>query len=675
MQMLLRGFLALTIGAAPLLGPPEASWGAEGGNLNLSELGIEELLNIQVTSVAKKGQKLSDAAAAVFVVTREDIRRSGATSIPELLRMVPGLQVARLDANKWAISARGFNDRFADKLLVLMDGRTVYTPVFSGVYWDVQDTMLEDIDRIEVIRGPGAALWGANAFNGVINIITKHAQETQGSLLSAGAGTGERGFGGARHGGRIGDDTYYRLYARYFDRSGGVDAAGREGEDDWSVLRGGFRVDSDLTARDTLTVQGDIYHGREGETYNLPLLVPPFSRTLDARTDMAGGNILTRWTRSLSDTADLSLQLYYDRTEREMAVWGENSDTIDVDFQNRFRFGSRQEITWGFGYRFSHERMDSSPAVTFSPENRSDDLYSFFLQDDISLIEERLRLVLGSRFEHNEFTGFEIQPNARLIWTPDYRQTLWAAVSRAVRTPSLAETTYRNESVTVAPGTDTGGLPALLSVSGSEGFKSGTLLAFEAGYRAEPVEHLTVDLSLFYNRYNDLRSFELGTPFVATPPPHIVFPAVLANKMNGETWGIEAVADWAAREWWRLQAAYTYLKMGLDLDSGSNSQPYLKFVEGTSPRHQGSLRSSMDLGRGVELDLWIRYVDRLHFFAIDRYVTVDARLAWKPVRNLELSLVGRNLADSHHPEFNSLILPTAPTEVERSYYGKVTWRF
>ncbi|MRR07522.1 MAG: TonB-dependent receptor, partial [Deltaproteobacteria bacterium] len=404
----------------------ELVWGSDGQNLNLSELGLEDLMNIQVTSVSKKEQKLSDAAAAVFVVTREDIRRSGATSIPEVLRMVPGIQVARLDANKWAVSARGFNDRFADKLLVLMDGRTVFTPLFSGVYWDVQDTMLEDIDRIEVVRGPGAALWGANAFNGVINIITKHSQETQGGLLSAGGGTEERGFGGARFGGRVGDDTYYRLYAKYFSRDAGVDASGDRGEDDWSVLRGGFRVDSDLSANDSVTVQGDIYRGKEGETYTIPLLIPPFSRTFDWDTDIAGSNILSRWTRTLSDTADMTLQLYYDRTERDMAIIGEDRDTIDVDFQNRFKCGSRHEIVWGWGYRFSHESITNKVAITFAPNRRSDNLYSFFAQDDISLIEDRLRLVLGSRFEHNEFTGWEIQPNIRLIWTPDYRQTVWA---------------------------------------------------------------------------------------------------------------------------------------------------------------------------------------------------------------------------------------------------------
>uniref|UniRef100_A0A831XL89 TonB-dependent receptor n=1 Tax=Geobacter metallireducens TaxID=28232 RepID=A0A831XL89_GEOME len=677
MKLFSRWLLALTIGAAPFLGHPEASWGAEGGNPDLSELSIEELLNIQVTSVAKREQKLSDAAAAVFVVTREDIRRSGATSIPELLRMVPGLQVARLDANKWAVSARGFNDRFADKLLVLMDGRTVYTPLFSGVYWDVQDTMLEDIDRIEVIRGPGAALWGANAFNGVINIITKHAQETQGGLLSAGAGTEERGFGGVRHGGRIGDDTYYRVYARYFDRSGGVDAAGREGADDWSVLRGGFRFDSDLTARDTLTVQGDIYSGREGETYTVPLLVSPYSRTFDWHTDMAGGNVLCRWTRALSDTADLSLQLYYDRTEREMAVLGEDRDTIDVDFQNRFRYGSRQEIMWGFGYRFSHESIANTVTVSFTPNRRSDNLYSFFLQDDISLINETLRLVLGSRFEHNDFTGVEIQPNARLIWTPDYRQTVWAAVSRAVRTPSSAEQHFRNDLSTSPPGTAHPTLPVLFSGFGSEDYQSEEVTAYELGYRVAPAEHFSLDMAAFYNNFSRLRTLEFEALFPETspPPPHLVLPGITSNKMHGETYGVEAAAEWLPLDWWRLKAAYSFLEMRMRLDSDSNSLFYLGFTQDTSPQHQGSLRSSMDLGMNVELDLWLRYVDQLPEFDIDRYVTFDARIAWKPTRNLEFSLTGRNLVDNQHLEFKSTILATTPTEVERSYYGKVTWRF
>ncbi|GLI38940.1 TonB-dependent receptor [Geobacter hydrogenophilus] len=676
MLLLSKWAPALMICTIPLIGLIEPSWGSEDENLNLSELGLEDLMNIQVTSVSKKQQKLSDAGAAIFVVTREDIRRSGATSIPEVLRMVPGIQVARLDANKWAVSARGFNDRFSDKLLVLMDGRTVFTPLFSGVYWDVQDAMLEDIDRIEVIRGPGAALWGANAFNGVINIITKHAQETQGGLLSAGAGTEERGFGGARYGGRVGDDTYYRLYTKYFNRDGGVDAAGNEGKDDWSVLRGGFRVDSDLTAQDSLTVQGDIYHGKEGETFTVPLVAPPYSRTFNSDTDIAGGNLLSRWTRKLSDTADMALQLYYDRTERDMAILGEIRDTIDVDFQNRFRWGSRQEIMWGLGYRFSHESITNKIPISFTPDKRSDNLYSLFVRDDIALIEEKLRLVLSSRFEHNDFTGFEIQPNARLIWTPDYRQTVWAAVSRAVRTPSSAEENFRNDISVYPPGTVNQTLPVLFSGFGSRDFKSEDVIAYELGYRVAPAEHFSVDIATFYDNFSRLRTLEFGTPYLeVSPSPHLVLPGITSNKMHGESYGVEVAADWLALEWWRLHAAYSFLEMQMRLDPDSNSLFYLGFTQGTSPRHQGSLRSSMELGRSVELDVWVRYVDRLPEFDIDRYVTLDARLAWKPTRNLELSLVGRNLTDSHHPEFNSAIISTAPTEVERSYYGKITWRY
>lgn len=671
-----RWAVVLMICTIPSMGIPVLSWGSEGENLNLNELGLEDLMNIQVTSVAKKEQKLSEAAAAIFVVTREDIRRSGATSIPEVLRMVPGIQVARLDANKWAISARGFNDRFADKLLVLMDGRTVFTPLFSGVYWDVQDTMLEDIDRIEVIRGPGAALWGANAFNGVINIMTKHAQETQGGLVSTGGGTEERGFGGARYGGRIGDDTYYRLYAKYFSRDGGVDAAGNKGEDDWSVLRGGFRVDSDLTAHDTVTVQGDMYRGTEGETYTVPLLVPPYSRTFHSDTDISGGNILSRWARTFSDTADMALQLYYDRIERDIAIVDEDRDTFDVDFQNRFRSGSRHEIVWGFGYRFSHERITNTDVITFAPDRRSSNLYSFFVQDDISLIEEKLRFVLGSRFEHNDFTGFEIQPNARLIWTPDNRQTAWAAVSRAVRPPSSAERHFRNNISVSPPGTAHPTLPVLFSGFGSENYKSEEVVAYELGYRIAPAEHVSIDIAAYYDNFSRLRTLEFETPYLETAPlPHLVLPGITSNKLHGETYGVEVAADWLAFEWWRLQASYSFLEMQLRLNSDSNSELFLNFTQGTSPRHQGSLRSSMDLGRGIELDLWVRYVDRLPFFNIDRYVTCDARLAWKPTRNLELSLVGRNLADNQHPEFDSTIITTAQTEVERSYYGKITWRF
>ncbi len=392
--------------------------------LELTDMSLEELMNIKVTSVSKRPEKLSHAEAAVFVITQEDIRRTGVTSIPEALRMVPGVEVARIDANKWAISARGFTRMFADKLLVLIDGRTVYTPLFSGVYWDVQDTLIEDVERIEVIRGPGASLWGANAVNGVINIITKHAKDTQGGLLSMTTGTEENAVGGVRYGGKINEETYYRFYTKYLNHDDFVNSADQDMNNDWEVFRSGFRVDSGLSDTDSLTVQGDIYGGGIGSTYQTPILQEPYAVDLDFNDAIAGANLLSRWNRFFSDSSDISLQMYYDWTKREINVGGEERDTFDLDFQHHIRLNSRNDFLWGLGYRYTADSFDESTTAALEPSSRSDHLFSLFIQDEMELIEELLKLTVGSKFEHNDYTGFEYQPTARLLWTPHPRHAV-----------------------------------------------------------------------------------------------------------------------------------------------------------------------------------------------------------------------------------------------------------
>ncbi len=371
---------------------------------DLTELSLEELMDIEITSVSKKPERLADAAAAIFVITQEDIRRSGVTSIPEALRMVPGINVARIDSNKWAITSRGFNGRFANKLLVLIDGRIVYAPSFSGVYWEVQDTLMEDVDRIEVIRGPGATLWGANAVNGVINIITKSVADTQGGLVAMGAGTKERGFGGVRYGTDMGEATYGRFYAKGFKRDEFVHTTGDDAGDDWDMLRGGFRVDSLLYDRDPVTVQGDIYHGNINQTLNLSILSAPYSDILEDKSKVSGWNLLTRWQHTLSPTSDLTLQAYYDRTDRDDAVYGEIRNTFDIDLQHQFAAYERHEVIWGLGYRYVHDDIstNSSNTLILDPDSSSDELFSAFVQDKITVIEDYLWLTIGSKFEHND---------------------------------------------------------------------------------------------------------------------------------------------------------------------------------------------------------------------------------------------------------------------------------
>ena len=624
-----------------------------------------------VTSVSKKEQKLSEAAAAVYVITQNDIRRSGATSIPEALRMVPGLQVARLDANKWAVSSRGFNGRFANKLLVLVDGRSVYTALFSGVYWDVQDTVLEDVERIEVIRGPGATLWGANAVNGVINIITKHAKDTQGGLTTAGGGNEERGFGEVRYGGKIGEDAYYRAYAKYFDRDSGT-----HGADDWHAGRVGFRADWNVNEIDALTFQGDYYDGEGGERATYPILSPPFSETVEDDSPFSGGNILFRWAREFSEASDLALQMYYDRTERDTTFVAQEHDTFDVDFQHRFRPVEGQEIVWGLGYRFIADDLEGSSALVVDSENREDHLISAFIQDEISFMEDQLRVTVGSKLEHNDYTGFEFQPSGRVSWTPRERDTLWAAVSRAVRTPSRIETSEGRGRINLAAFPGPGGAPILASLFANPDMESEDLIGYELGYRTRVTDRFTLDIAGFYNQYDDLRTLDMETPFMeATPaPPHVVIPFRAGNKMDGETYGVELAAEWKVLKWWCLDAAYSYLQMELHVDADSGDI-LSEAEEGQSPHNQFSLRSSMDLPANLEFDCWFRYVDNLPDPGVDSYVTLDARVGWKPRENLELFVVGQNLIDSDHREFAPSFLQTQATSVQRGVYAGLTWRF
>ena len=645
---------------------------------DLTELPIEDLMNIEITSVAKKQQKISDAAAAIFVITQEDIRRSGATSIPEALRMAPGVEVAHINANQWAITIRGFNSRFANKLLILIDGRSVYSPLFSGVFWDVQDTLLEDIDRIEVIRGPGATLWGANAVNGVINIITKHAKDTQGGLMSAGTGTEERGFGEVRYGGKLGNDTQYRVFAKYFNRDSAARTSGYNAHDEWDMLRGGFRFDSKLSSQDSITLQGDVYKGRPEQTLTVASAEAPFAQTFNDDIHNQGGNLLGRWIHTFSQSSEMALQMYYDRTDRKESINGEKRNTFDTDLQHRFDLGERQEVVWGLGYRFTRDNIKNSFPVSFIPDQRTHYLFSGFAQDDIVLFKERLRLTLGSKFEYNDFTGFEIQPNVRLLWKPQPRHSLWGAVSRAVHTPSRADEDVRVNASVIPPFTPSnpGPLPAYVTLFGNPNLKSEELVAYELGYRFQATKRLSFDIASFYNVYDHLRSAEPGMPSVQTspPPPHILFPIVVYNQLKGKTYGVEVAGDWRPLEWWRIQASYTYLQIKL---SGSESLDSTAHVdEGRSPRHQFHLQSSMDLRRDLECDLNFRFVDKLPDFNVKSYASLGVRLAWKPCPNLELAIVGQNLLSNHHAEFKGeAIMSSLPTEIERGVYGKITWRF
>src|SRR6202162_3065305 len=533
---------------------------------DVTALSMEDLMNIQVTSVSKRTQKVADAAAAIFVITQEDLRRSGATSIPEALRLVPGLEVARIDENKWAIGSRGFNGRFDNKLLVLIDGRSVYTPLFSGVYWNVQDVMLEDIDRIEVIRGPGATLWGANAVNGVINIITKKAKATQGAVVTAGGGNEERGSVAGRYGDKIGSDVSYRVYGKYFDWAPSQYANGGTANDGWEAQRGGFRADYTPAGSNSFTLQGDLYHSGYNETLTIPSFAAPYSSTFPNTGAYSGGNVLGRWNHS-SEGSSMSLQMYYDNTTlSDNSLFVDHQNLFDVDFQDGFHRGDSQQMVWGLGYRSIMDRNDPSFSVSLQPNQRSLNQFSAFLQDEISLVHS-LRLTVGSKFENNTFTGFDFEPNVRLLWTMTPNQSIWTAVSRAVRTPALTEEGLRLTSQVVPPGIPQNPtpFPALVTVYGSNNFQSEDLLAYELGYRVQVTNTLSTDVATFYNRYSNLRTAEPGAPFLeGTPvPTDLVVPFVAGNKMGGGTYGAEFIADWKVTPTWRLVGSYSYLQMDI----------------------------------------------------------------------------------------------------------------
>lgn len=649
---------------------------AQNDVVDVTSMSVEDLMNMKVTSVSKRTQKLADAAAAVYVITQEDIRRSGATNIPEALRLVPGIQVARIDENKWAISSRGFNGRFANKLLVLIDGRSVYTPLFSGVYWNVQDVMLEDVDRIEVIRGPGATLWGANAVNGVINIITKSARDTQKLLATAGGGTELRGSSGLRYGGTVNQDTYYRGYAKYFNVGSSIDPFGRDASDNWDSIRGGFRGDWLPQGSNALTVQGDMYRSHYGETLTVPTLTAPYTDTFANRGGISGGNILGRWTHDFGNSST-SLQMYFDNTNiSENSLFTDHQNVFDIDFQHSLHPTDSQVFIWGVGYRSISDSNASSFVVSLLPSHNTLNQFSGFAQDEISFLDKRVQLTLGSKLEHNDFTGAELEPNARILWNITPNQSVWTAVSRAVRTPALTERGLRLVSEVIPPGGpgNPTPLPAEAAVFGSDQFQSEDLLAYEVGYRVQVANNASADIATFYNNYTHLRSAEPGAPFVETDPApmHLVVPFVASNKMHGGTYGAELFTEYKVIPKWKLSGSYSYLQMDIRKDATS-LDPTADNPDMSSPRHQFYVRSSLDVFRHLEHDLTVRYVDDLSGLNIPSYYSVDTHFSYSLPQSIEVSLGSQDLLNHQHLEYIPDFINTSPTKVRRSIYGSITW--
>ncbi len=636
----------------------------------LKSLNIEDLLKTQVTSVSKKPENLEDTAAAIFVITSDDIKRTGARNIPEALRMVPGIQVAHIDGNKWAITSRGFGDYFSNKLLVLMDGRSVYTPLFAGVFWDVLDTVIEDIDRIEVVRGPGATLWGANGVNGVINIITRSARETEGALVSVTTGTYDPVIASARYGGAIGARGSYRLYAKGSDYSSHLQTDGDDAYDAWNLIQSGFRADIDREGKGTAILQGDIYKGEEQSTYSFPGLL-----RLDASEEelsVSGGNLLVRWDQDYQRIGLFSLKGYFDFSKKESEIIEEKRNTFDLDFQHIWRVSPLHEIVWGLGYRVSSDDIKTGEFSTFTPEDKTESLYSAFFQDEIAIWENSLWLTLGSKFEHNDYSGFEVQPNVRLRWKTEDQQNIWLSVSRAVRTPARTDHDLRIFSSAMV---DTSGNLIVGAVEGDDNFNPEELIAYEAGYRCQPMASVSFDATLFYNDYKNLRSFEFGSPYpdAESGTLYYVNPLIIKNGLAGETYGVELLVNWQATDDWKLALGYSYMKTSLT--GGENVlEAFQQFEEEDFPEHQAQLRSYLDLSKAVSFDTELYYVDELSGRDVDSYFRLDLRLGWRINDEWELSVSGENLTNSHHSEFGDST-NFVSSEVPRRLLAKVVWSY
>ena len=666
-----RGFRTLSgITLLSLIGIPGGAAQAP----DLTQKSLEDLMSIDVTSVSKKVQKTSQAAAAVFVISREDISRSGALNIPDLLRMVPGVDVAQIDASSWAISVRGLNGQYSDKLLVLNDGRTVYTPIFAGVFWNSQNVPLDTIERIEVIRGPGAAVWGSNAVNGVINIITRSATETQGGQVDAGAGT-ITGPESIRYGGRAGGIGAYRVYAEGFHYDSLPTFTGLDGQDDWRLVHGGFRTDSTLSAKDSLTTEGEMHQGNAGEIAVIPLsLLPPVTEATALRDRYFGWHVLTRWNRTFSPRSDMSLQVYFDRFKRGDTSYDIGLNTFDIDFQHHIAWGARQDIVWGLGYRLSADGTTPTLRIVFTPNDRTSHLFSLFAQDEIEILPNRLQLSLGARVEHNVYTGFDFQPSGNLAWTPDSRNMIWGAISSADRTPSRGDSDFRINYAAV-PGP--GNLPVLISLLGNPHFKNEHLTAYQAGYRSTWTSRFTVDSAVFYNRYRDVESVEPGATSIETNPApvHLLIPSYFGNGLYGETSGIELFANWKAANSWTLSPGYAFIAMHMHTFAGSQDLADAAGTQGSTPDHQAQMRSSVSLPHNLQWNASVYFVNRLPIPAIPSYTRLDTGLIWHAGEHVSLNVMGQNLLKGLHSEFSGASTSVQSGMMRRGAYAKLAWSF
>ncbi|HFE36979.1 MAG TPA: TonB-dependent receptor [Gammaproteobacteria bacterium] len=665
--------------------PDELSSTPENRYLDLS---LQDLLSIEVTSVSKTEQNLGDVATAIYVISAEDIRRSGALTVPDLLRTVPGINVAQIDGDSWAISARGFNSLRANKLLVLVDGRSIYSPLYGGVLWGSQEMLLEDIERIEVIRGSGGTIWGANAVNGVINIMTRNAKDSQGTLLTAGAAQNRKAILSARHGGEIGDGTYYRVYAKAhntgdttqrgkivntFGRDDGFELIDDPQKDESRMMQAGFRVDRQKTTDKHFTLQGDLYYKRFEMFSELAIPTAPGKALID-QENMSGINLLGRWQRQMPDDASTMGQLYFDQNTIDSTFIQYKQYTIDAEFQYQFETSENNSLIWGLGYRGISNNIDNTYSLYATNENRYDNLFSSFIQNEINLAPYNTKLTLGSKFERNDYSGVEVQPSVRLVWAPRPQYSLWMAASRAVHTPTRLDhdgniDVHLPFSSSVPPG------PMTISIRGNPELKSEELISYEAGFRSQLHKTLSADLAFFYNDYQFLRGRVAGTPSVENGV--MIIPSIRANNLSGSSVGAELLLVWQVSDWWQLKGNYSYLDMTLNSEINEQNDEDLALQ---SPKHQLNIVSNMMFPNSVDLNFSLRYVSDITNYDRDTrpatemkvpaYVELDARVSWQVKKNFKLSLIGNNLLNKQHLEFPDTV-QSVSQEVRRAVYSEM----
>jgi iron complex outermembrane receptor protein len=618
----------------------------------LLDLDIESLMDIEVYSAAKKTQRLQNVSSAVFVINQEMIHNSGLTEIPEILRLAPGVQVSRINGSSWSISIRGGSGRYGDKLLVMIDGRSIYTPLFAGVYWEDQDLVLADIERIEVVRGPGAAVWGANAVNGVVNIITKNSADTQGTHVAVSTGTINNALASARYGGAIGEDAHYRVSLKYRNQSRLDLPTGSEGYDGLQIGHGSFRGDWTPSHKDNLSFQGAFYTGTVEENRMQTLHTPPYATAAQSDDDRQGWDLVGSWNHQLNRKNQIDLSLYFNNSERDSIYFSSNTNTWDLALQQQLEIGNRQQFVYGFRYRYTESDQQGDTNIFFRQDKRSDYLYSFFIQDEVALLSQELFLTLGSKFEYQSFTGFEVQPTVRLRWELNERNSLWAAVSRSVRSPSIAE-----QDIVVEAGYRPipGDPPGLVGfwVLGNPDLDAETSIAYEAGYRTSLSPRVSMDLALFYNEYDQVRGFDSVPPVLTTLPiPHLRTGVQMANNISGDSYGFELSTDWRPINVLHFHANYSYLQVVVDDVDGHSSRASDEF-EGRTPTSLFGFSANWDPRHDLTLGLYLYATSRLEYTRepISSSFRGDLRVAWRPMTGMELSLVGQNLFQSKHLEY------------------------